>query len=143
MVLSASRPASGSHPVEQCKPGLLLFSDGVNRFVGLLSMLRREGVAVKHIERIEDLGRVKLEEFALAILDLDPAELLPVLRRLRSGAGLESLSVLVSSTRLPDNWRMAALLRRFRAMPCAPDDLLALVRQRLVGNKRQRRRKLL
>lgn len=147
MALTAGVHSAISQTVERRRPYLLIVSDGADRFDGLLSSLRREGVAVERVERIEDLRRLKLEKYALAILDLKPSQLLPVLLRLRARAALENLPVLVESSRLSDNNRMAALLRRFRAMPCALGDLVALVRKRFGKDQGRdqgrRRRKLL
>lgn len=132
---------------EQSRKSLLIVSDCADRFGGLLSSLRREGVAVDRIDSVEDLRRMTFDKYAMAILDLNPAQLLPALLRLRSRAAFADLPVLVEAGRINDNSRMASLLRRFRAMPCALGDLVGLVRKRLgIGasrNPNRTRRKLL
>ena len=143
MILSASRQAVLPQPVERRTPGLLLISDGLGRFGSLLSLLRREGVTVQRINKVEDLNGIEPEEYELAIIDLSPSQLQPVLRRLRARAAVEKLSILVEAGRLADNGKMADLLRRFRAMPCALGDLIALARRRLITSKDGRRSKLL
>src|SRR5690349_13022633 len=114
MILSASRQAVLPQPVERRKPCLLLVSDGIDRFGSLLSLLRREGVAVQRINKVEDLYGIEPEEYELAIIDLSPSQLPPVLRRLRARAAVDKLSILVEAGRLGDNGKVADLLRRFR-----------------------------
>jgi DNA-binding NtrC family response regulator len=147
MVAPAGRRIEQLTAAEQPRKSLLIVSDCADRFGGLLSSLRREGVAVDRIERLEDLRRMTFDKYALAILDLNPAQLLPALLRLRSRTAVADLPVLVEAGRINDNSRMAALLRRFRAMPCALGDLVGLVRKRLgIGasrNPNRTRRKLL
>ncbi|HWQ33572.1 MAG TPA: hypothetical protein VNQ79_12020 [Blastocatellia bacterium] len=127
----ASRKSSGSK--------LLIITDSVERAASLRALLDTGRVEVTCITSPADLGLACRCGHDLAVVDVSAADIVEVLRSLRSSAGCESISVLVQASRLASDPALTGVLPAYRAMPCSQSDLISLARRRLTSSGRDQR----
>lgn len=118
---------------------LLIVTDSVERAASLRALLDTGRVEVTCITSPADLGLACRCGHDLAVVDVSAADIVEVLRSLRSSAGCESISVLVQASRLASDPALTGVLPAYRAMPCSQSDLIALARRRLTSSGKDQR----
>ena len=78
----------------------------------------------------DELLQACLEPHEMAVIDLEPMSLEAALRALRSSELHKNVPLLVSAARLFGERGLAGLLPKYRAMPCSPSEMAALVHRR-------------
>jgi CheY-like chemotaxis protein len=118
---------------------LLIVTDSVERAASLRALLDTGRVEVTCITSPADLGLACRCGHDLAVVDVSAAEIVEVLRSLRSSAGCENISILVQASRLASDPALTGVLPAYRAMPCSQADLIALARRRLISSGKDQR----
>ncbi len=108
-------------------PRLLIVSDSADRLRAMRSALSAEAFQVSEASTVAEVRSACRGGLELAVVDAGAADVIAVLRALRTSAGCEQIPILVDINDLPDELRMPGVLPRYRAMPCGQTDLLKLV----------------
>ena len=78
----------------------------------------------------EEWGYVRGDRHDLAVVDVSPALLEPLLGNLRASKEHSEIPVLVEQSRIAAA-PLTGVLPKYRAMPCSHDELIKLARRRL------------
>jgi PleD family two-component response regulator len=106
---------------------LLIVSDSDERLRGMRSALGAEEFQVTEARAVAEVRSACREKPELAVIDAGAADVVAVLKALRGAAGCEGIPVLIDINGLSAASRKPGVLPRYRAMPCAQNDLLTLI----------------
>ncbi len=112
------------------KTRLLLVSDSPDRLRALKAGLNHTEFDITGVSSFEELIVACHEPHDVVALDVNPAQIAPMLTLIRASALHATVPVLVEASRLKNDLNLAGLLPRYRAMPCSYTDILTLVRRR-------------
>ena len=109
---------------------ILLVADTEERLKATKSIFSPTDADIAVVKTAEELEQVCLTPHELAVIDLEPEALEPVLRGLRENPLHGEIPLLVSAVRLIGETSLDGVLPRYRAMPCSPAEMAALVQRR-------------
>jgi DNA-binding NtrC family response regulator len=129
MMASAVNSALQSVPFPNSKPRLLLVSDCYDRLKSLEAGLNNNEFDITTVCSLEELVTACNDCHDLVALDVNPDQIAPMLKQIRTSASHAMVPVLVEATRLTSDLSLAGLLPEYRAMPCTRMEMLALVQR--------------
>jgi hypothetical protein len=127
----APAPINNARPTflpAAAKPRLLLVGDVRERLARLRAALSGCDVEITCADVAADPRSACRGGCDLAVVDVGPAHLAPVLETLRAGAARREFPLLVRADRLRGERALSGLLPRHRAMPCGDAEIVRLVR---------------
>ncbi len=140
-------PAHGKEPLPAAalgRPNLLIVSDAPHRLTQLRAALDNGEVAITSAASLEELPHLCECAYDLVVVDVSAAQLVEVLKALRTYASCAEVSILVDAGQLTAETELAGVFPRYRAMPCSRTELITLARRRLTaGADRRALRKML
>ncbi|MGH9838247.1 MAG: hypothetical protein ACREEM_05635 [Blastocatellia bacterium] len=117
-------------PIRQTR--LLLVSDSAERLKDLLSTIDHPEFDLTCVSSFEEFllaCRDEHDEYDVAVLDVLPTELIPMLKAIRTSEKNAGAAVLVEASRVNDDMNLAGVLPLYRAMPCSQAEMIALLRK--------------
>jgi DNA-binding response OmpR family regulator len=137
--LAAQEPAAPPPPE---KLRVLVVSDVEDGVKAARAIFNSADAEIAVAKTSDELRQACNEPHELAVLDLEPGRLEDALRALRASELHRDVPLLVSSARLVEAKKMTGLLPRYRAMPCSPTEMAALVSRRALSSSYSNRRVL-
>jgi CheY-like chemotaxis protein len=122
----------GRAPEAMSRPRILIVSDSAERIPHLQAGFDSREVEVASAVFPEEWGYVSGERHDLAVVDVGPALLEPLLGNLRASKEHSEIPVLVEQSRIAAA-PLTGVLPKYRAMPCSHDELIKLARRRLTA----------
>jgi DNA-binding response OmpR family regulator len=122
----------GREPVAVSRPRVLLISDSAERIPNLQAAFNSQEVEITCAMFPEEWGYVSSERHDLAVVDVGPALLEPLLGNLRASKEHAEIPLLVEKSRIISA-PLTGVLPKYRAMPCSHDELIKLVRRRITS----------
>jgi DNA-binding response OmpR family regulator len=122
----------GHEPEGVSRPRILIISDSSERIPHLQAGFDSQEVEVASAVFPEEWGYVSGDRHDLAVIDVGPALLEPLLGNLRASKGHSDIPVLVEQSRVAAA-PLTGVLPKYRAMPCSYDELIKLARRRLTA----------
>jgi DNA-binding response OmpR family regulator len=122
----------GRGPEAVSRPRILIVSDSAERIPHLQAGFDSQEVEVASAVFPEEWGYVSGERHDLAVVDVGPALLEPLLGNLRASKEHAEIPVLVEQSRIAAV-PPTGVLPKYRAMPCSHDELIKLARRRLTS----------
>jgi len=122
----------GREPVAVSKPRILIISDSAERIPHLQTGFDSQDVEIASVVFPEEWSYVSGDRHDLAVVDVGPALLEPLLGNLRASKEHAEIPVLVEHSRIAAA-PLAGVLPRYRAMPCSHDELIRLASRRLTS----------
>jgi DNA-binding NtrC family response regulator len=122
----------GREPVRVSRPRVLIISDSVEQMEHWRLAFDSQQVEIACAVFPEEWEYVSGDRHDLAVIDVGPALLEPLLKNLRASKKHTEIPLLVEQSRIimaP----LAGVLPKYRAMPCSHDELLKLARCRLTS----------
>jgi CheY-like chemotaxis protein len=132
----------GRAPGAVSRPRILIFSDSAERIPHLQAAFDSQEVEIASAVFPEEWGYVSGDRHDLAVVDVAPALLEPLLGNLRASKEHAEIPVLVEQSRIAAV-PLAGVLPKYRAMPCNHDELIRLARRRLTSIAGPERAKVL
>ncbi len=120
------------------KPRALVVVDSEERLSGIRSMLYQAGMEPARARNQEELIRICRESHDLAIVDVSSDKLCGVLHTIRSSARHAKTPILVAFDRVVGGESLAGVLPKYRAMPCSPTEMAALIGSRTKSGQEAR-----
>ncbi|MBO0726366.1 MAG: response regulator [Blastocatellia bacterium] len=120
----------GLAPVAVSRPRILIISDSTERIPHLQAAFDSQEVDISSAIFPEEWSYVSGDRHDLAVVDVAPALLEPLLGNLRASKKHAEIPVLVEQSRIAAV-PLAGVLPKYRAMPCNHDELIKLARRRL------------
>ena len=111
---------------------MLIVSDSAERIPHLQTGFDSQEVEIASAVFPEEWGYVSGAGADLAVVDVGPGLLEPLLGNLRASKEHSEVPVLVEQSRIAAA-RLAGVLPKYRAMPCSHDELIRLARRRLTS----------
>ncbi len=136
MLAPKSQPAANRtaklipRPIRQTR--LLLVSDSAERLRDLQNTINRPEFDITCASTFEEFllaCRDEYDEYDVAVLDVLPTELVPMLKAIRMSEKNAGAAVLVEASRVNDDLNLAGVLPLYRAMPCSQAEMIALLRR--------------
>lgn len=112
------------------KEKVLVVTDSDEQLRSIHSMLSASEFEIECARTQEEFDAVCGKPHDLAIVDLNSAQLIVTLPKLRRSSTHDRIPVLVSSMRIEDDPTLAGLLPKYRAMACSPNELQLLMQRR-------------
>lgn len=109
---------------------VLIFADTEERLKAARATFDPAEAEITEARTSDELLQACLEPHELAVVDLEPAALEAALRTVRASELHEKVPLLVSAARLFGEKGLAGLLPKYRAMPCSPSEMAALIHRR-------------
>jgi DNA-binding response OmpR family regulator len=122
----------GREPVAVSRPRVLVISDSAEFIPRWQAAFDRVEAEVTCALFPEEWGYVSRDAHDLAVVDVGPALLEPLLRNLRATEGHSEIPVLVEKGRTITA-TPAGVLPKYRAMPCSFDELITLALRRITS----------
>src|SRR5262247_1213988 len=122
----------GREPVAVSRPRILIISDSAERIPHLQAAFDSQEVEITCAMFPEEWGYVSGDRHDLAVVDVGPALLEPLLGNLRASKDHAEIPVLVEQSRIAAA-PLTGVLPKYRAMPCSHDELIKLARRRLTS----------
>jgi len=122
----------GRAPDAVSRPRILIISDSAERIPHLQTGFDAQEVEIASAVFPEEWGYVSGDRHDLAMVDVGPALLEPLLGNLRASKEHSEIPVLVEQSRIAAA-PLAGVLPKYRAMPCSHDELIKLARRRLTS----------
>jgi DNA-binding NtrC family response regulator len=116
------------HP-SKGKTRLLLVSDAPDHLSDLQAQLNTGEVEITKARSVEEVRSACSRPHDVAVVDVEPGQLIKVLKTLRSSERNNDISVLVDASRLTPEPHLAGVLPAYRAMPCSHSQLITLARR--------------
>src|SRR5215471_8552410 len=132
----------GSEPDAASRPRILIISDSPERIPHLQAGFDSHEVEIASAVFPEEWGYVSGAGADLAVVDVGPGLLEPLLGNLRASKGHAEIPVLVEQSRITAS-PLTGVLPKYRAMPCSHDELIKLARRRLTSIAGRGRAKVL
>ena len=114
------------------RPRILIISDSAERIPHLQAGFDPQEVEVASAVFPEEWEYVSGDRHDLAVVDVSPALLEPLLGNLRASKEHSEIPVLVEQSRIAAA-PLTGVLPKYRAMPCSHDELIKLARRRLTS----------
>jgi len=114
------------------RPHILIISDSAERIPHLQAGFDSQEVEIASAVFPEEWGYVSCDRHDLAVIDVGPGLLEPLLGNLRASKEHSDIPVLVEQSRIAAA-RLAGVLPKYRAMPCSHDELISLARRRITS----------
>src|SRR5262245_20696846 len=114
------------------KPRLLLVYDSAERVNKLRAALDSIDVEITSVNSIEELHYACRVQHSIAVVDIGPDLIIPVLEALRNSCEHAAIPFLVEASRVSTVLSLAGVLPRYRAMPCCESEMLLLTRNLFV-----------
>ncbi len=112
------------------KPRVLVVADSEERLCNIKSTLHPDEVEISGAKTQVELGHICCEPHDVAIVDMSSAQLREALRTIRTSAYHSNIPVLVASDRIVNEKSLSGVLPEYRAMPCSPAEMAALINSR-------------
>jgi CheY-like chemotaxis protein len=122
----------GREPEAVSRPHILIISDSAERIPHLQAGFDSQEVDISSAVFPEEWAYVSGDRHDLAMVDVGPALLEPLLGNLRASKEHAQIPVLVEQSRIAAA-PLAGVLPKYRAMPCSHDELIKLARRRLTS----------
>jgi DNA-binding response OmpR family regulator len=122
----------GLEPEAVSRPRILIISDSAERIPHLQAGFDPQEVEVAGAVFPEEWEYVSGERHDLAVVDVGPALLEPLLGNLRASKGHAEIPVLVEQSKIAAA-PLPGVLPKYRAMPCSHNELIRLARRRLTS----------
>jgi DNA-binding response OmpR family regulator len=122
----------GRAPDAVNRPRILIISDSTERIPHLQAGFVSQEVEITSAVFPEEWEYVHGERHDLAVVDVGPALLEPLLENLRASKEHAEIPVLVEQSRIVAV-PLTGVLPKYRAMPCSHDELIKLARRRLAS----------
>lgn len=122
----------GRAPDVVSRPRILIISDSAERIPHLQAGFDSQEVEVASAVFPEEWEYVSGDRHDLAVVDVGPALLEPLLGNLRASKEHSEIPVLVEQSRIAAA-PLTGVLPKYRAMPCSHDELINLARRRLTS----------
>jgi hypothetical protein len=122
----------GRAPEAVSRPRILIVSDSAERIPHLQAGFDPREVEVASAVFPEEWGYVSGDRHDLAVVDVGPALLEPLLGNLRASREHSEIPVLVEQSRIAAA-AFTVVLPKYRAMTCSHDELIKLARRRLTS----------
>ena len=122
----------GRAPDAVGRPRILIISDSTERIPHLQAGFDSREVEIASVVFPEEWEYVRGERHDLAVVDVGPALLEPLLENLRASKEHAEIPVLVEQSRIVAV-PLTGVLPKYRAMPCSHDELIKLARRRLTS----------
>ncbi len=113
-------------------PRLLIVTDSVMRRRQLSNAFSSPEIEITSVRSVEEFNHACLERHDLVVIDLEPDRLKEALKMLRDSAAHADIPLLVDVGRISSDRSLAGVLPQFRAMPCNPNEMVALARRRMM-----------
>jgi|SRR5262245_22173579 len=128
----------GREPIRVSRPRVLIISDSAKRIPNWLAAFESQETEVTSILFPEEWARVSTDRHDLAVVDVGPTHLEPLLKNIRASEEHAEIHLLVEKSRIAAA-PLAGVLPKYRAMPCSQDELIRLANRRLISisNHRQ------
>ncbi len=122
----------GRAPDAVSRPRILIVSDSAERIPQLQAGFDSQEVDIASAVFPEEWEYVSGDKHDLAVVDVGPALLEPLLGNLRASKQHAEIPVLVEQSRIAAA-PLTGVLPKYRAMPCSHDELIRLARRRLTS----------
>ena len=122
----------GRESVAVSRPRILIISDSAERIPYLKAAFDSHEVEITLAMFPEEWSYVSGDRHDLAVVDVGPALLEPLLGNLRASKEHAEIPLLVEKSRIAEA-PLAGVLPRYRAMPCSHDELIRLASRRLTS----------
>lgn len=122
----------GREPVAVSRPRLLIVSDSAERIPPWKAAFDPGEAEISSAVFPEEWGCVSREQHDVAVVDVGPALLEPLLKNLRASQEHAEIPLLVEQNRIATDIP-AGVLPKYRAMPCSHDELIRLARRRITS----------
>jgi DNA-binding response OmpR family regulator len=122
----------GRAPDAVSRPRILIVSDSPERVPHLQIGFDSQEVEIASALFPEEWEYVSGDKHDLAVIDVGPALLEPLLGNLRASKEHADIPVLVEQSRIAAA-PLSGVLPKYRAMPCSHDELIRLARRRLTS----------
>jgi len=122
----------GRQPEAVSRPRILIISDSAERIPHLQAGFDSREVEIAGAVFPEEWEYVRGDMHDLAVVDVGPALLEPLLGNLRASKEHSEIPVLVEQSRIAAA-PPTGVLPKYRAMPCSHDELIKLARRRLTS----------
>jgi CheY-like chemotaxis protein len=122
----------GRMPVAVSRPRLLIISDSAERIQPWQAAFDPREAEISSAVFPEEWGYVSRDKHDLAVVDVGPALLEPLLKNLRASKEHAEIPLLVEQSRIAAA-SPAGVLPKYRAMPCSHDELIRLARRRITS----------
>jgi CheY-like chemotaxis protein len=122
----------GRDPVTVSQPRVLIISDSAERIPHLQAAFDSQEVEITCAMFPEEWGYVSGDRHDLAVVDVGPTLLEPLLGNIRASKEHTEIPLLVEKSRIAAA-PLAGVLPKYRAMPCSHDELIRLARRRLTS----------
>ncbi len=132
----------GREPGAVSHPRILIISDSAERIPHLQAAFDLQEVEIICAVFPEEWGYVSGDKHDMAVVDVGPTLLEPLLGNLRASKEHAEIPVLVEQSRIAAA-PLAGVLPKYRAMPCSHDELIRLARRRLSSIAGHERAKVL
>jgi len=124
--------SQGREPVAVSQPRILIISDSADRIPYLQAAFDSHEVEITCAMFPEEWGYVSETRHDLAIVDVGPDLLEPLLGIIRANREHAEIPLLVEKSRIAEA-PLAGVLPKYRAMPCTHDELVKLAQRRLTS----------
>lgn len=115
-------------PVPKPKSRLLLVTDSPERLKALKAGLAEANFEITCASSVDELRSACRNHHDLAAVDVEAANVKPMLSALRASAGHKAIMLLVESSKVGNDPNLAGVLPTYRAMPCNQTQMLALMK---------------
>jgi DNA-binding NtrC family response regulator len=132
----------GREPEAVNRPRILIISDSAERIPHLQAGFDSQEVEIASAVFPEEWEYISGDKRDLAVVDVSPELLEPLLGNLRASKEHAEIPVLVEQSRIATA-SLEGVLPKHRAMPCSYDELIRLVRRRLTSPAGHGRAKVL
>ncbi len=122
----------GRELVRVSRPRVLIISDSADHIPYWLTAFDSQEAEITCAIFPEEWGYVSGDRHDLAVVDVGPALLEPLLENLRASKEHAEIHLLVEKSRIAAA-PLAGVLPKYRAMPCSQDELIKLARRRLTS----------
>ena len=122
----------GREPIRVSRKRVLLISDSSERIPNWLAAFESQEAEITSVLFPEEWGCVSSDRHDLAVVDVSPTLLEPLLKNIRASKEHAEIHLLVEKSRIAAA-PLAGVLPKYRAMPCSQDELIRLARRRLTS----------
>jgi DNA-binding NtrC family response regulator len=122
----------GRESIRVSRPRVLIISDSAKHIPYWLAAFESQEAEITSILFPEEWASVSTGGHDLAVVDVGPTHLEPLLKNIRASEEHAEIHLLVEKSRIAAA-PLAGVLPKYRAMPCSQDELIRLARRRLIS----------